>query len=381
MERGGAEGYAHTIARAAIARGWEVVVGSPAAEATAELTREFERAGATWQAVNIGRAATVFGRRPKPLVPWLEFLHAFSLFVHVRPDVSLIVLPGVASSFGVQMAAAVLGFPAASCFQLTPREMWKPGAIRARLLHWARTRSQAWISVSEHNASFVADAFGVPRDRLHVIYNGAPLQPEAVDRNAARHSLLNELQLPPDSSIILTVARLGIQKAHAVLLESIPHLLRHHANTHFVWIGEGEQRSALEARIEELGVGAHVHLLGFRHDVPRWLAASDLFAFPTHYEGLPFSLVEALAVGVPVLASAVSSIPEVLDGGAAGVLVTPNEPAAWSAAIGDLLDDPRRARSYAENGRVRAQRYSESRMTGDTLALLESLASGKSPVS
>lgn len=373
MERGGAEGYALTMARAAVARGFEVHVASPLAEATEGLVRDFEYAGAVWHALAIARAATVFGRRPKPLVPWVEFIHTLRLLVSLRPSALLIVLPGVQACFPVQAAAAMLRVPAASCFQLTPRAPWRPSHIRARLLRWARARRQAWISVSQHNAEFVSTAFDVPREELHIIPNGAPLHHDTLDRTTCREEKRRDLRLPPDAIIVLTVARLGIQKAHDILLEAVPHLIQHHANTHFVWIGEGEMREKLEQRIKELNVGARVHLLGFRNDVPRWLAACDIFAFPTHYEGLPFSMVEAMAMRLPVAASAVSSIPEVLDGGAAGLLVHPNEPAAWSAAIGSLLDDPRRARLLAATAHSRAQLYSEPRMVEQTLCLLESL--------
>jgi len=378
MERGGAEGYALTIARAAVSKGWQVEVASPAAEATRGLVEEFRSAGATWHALSIGRAATLLGRRPKPLVPLVEYVNSISLFRASRPDVALIVLPGIAACFPTQVAAATLGLPAVSCFQLTPRVEWRPGAFRSRLLAWARGRRQAWVSVSEHNAAYIAAAFGIPRDSLQVIYNGAPLASAVPDSTACRKSVRDELRLSPDARIVLTVARLGSQKAHEVLLDAIPQIVRNHPDTHFVWIGEGELRAALEEKISLLNVGSHVHLLGFRSDVPRWLAASDVFAFPTHYEGLPFSLVEAMAAGLPVVASSVSSIPEVLAGGTAGLLVDPNNAQTWTRALSEVLDDPRRARALAANARDRVQRYSESRMVADTLVLLESLAvSGK----
>jgi glycosyltransferase involved in cell wall biosynthesis len=192
-----------------------------------------------------------------------------------------------------------------------------------------------------------------------------------------RGGILEELGLSNDALLVLTVARLGMQKAHAVLLEAIPDILRLHPNVHFLWIGEGEQREALQQRIQTLGVGARVHLLGFRDDVPRYLAAADLFAIPTHYEGLPFSLVEAMAAGLPVVASVVSGIPEVLEDGAVGLLVEENTPESWRAGVCALLDDPARCAALGLAARHRAQHYDEARMTGDTLALLEHLAQAR----
>ncbi len=373
MERGGAEGYALTIARAAVSQGWQVDVASPPTEATRGLVDDFRAAGAVWHPLAIGRAATFFGRRPKPLVPFIEFVQSLRLLRRLRPDAALIVLPGVAACFPTQVAAAASGLPAVSCFQLTPRVEWKPSAVRSRLLSWARGRRQVWVSVSEHNASYVAAAFAIPQDSLRVIHNGAPLSSARLDVSASRKSVREELGLSAETKIVLTVARLGRQKAHEVLLDAIPLIVQKHPNTHFVWIGEGELRAELEEKISRLELRDHVHLLGFRTDVPRWLAASDIFAFPTHYEGLPFSVVEAMSAALPVVASCVSSIPEVLAGGTAGLLVEPNDAQSWARALGEVLDDPRRARSLAENARDRAQRYSESRMVADTLALLESL--------
>jgi glycosyltransferase involved in cell wall biosynthesis len=376
MERGGAEGYALTIARAALAIGWRVSVASPPAEGTRELVQTFQAIGAEWRPVGIGRGATVLGRRPKSLVPWIEGLNALRLFRQVRPDVALIVLPGPSACFAVQVAAALLRMPAASCFQLTPRAPWTASPLRQRLLAWARRRGQAWLCVSEHNAEFVAAAFAVPRVELRVIHNGTPLNSVARD-SKIRGGILEELGLSNDALLVLTVARLGMQKAHAVLLEAIPDILRLHPNVHFLWIGEGEQREALQQRIQTLGVGARVHLLGFRDDVPRYLAAADLFAIPTHYEGLPFSLVEAMAAGLPVVASVVSGIPEVLEDGAVGLLVEENTPESWRAGVCALLDDPARCAALGLAARHRAQHYDEARMTGDTLALLEHLAQAR----
>lgn len=374
MERGGAEGYALTIARGAVKQGHAVAVASPSAPGTAGLVQDFCDAGAVWHALSIGRAATIFGRRPRFLVPWIEFYHALRLLRSLRPGVLLIVLPGPAACFAVQMAAAIVGIPAASCFQLTPRVAWQPTSLRRVLLQWARHQRQAWISVSEHNRDFVSRAFGMPSHDVHVIHNGAPMSPAMESPERARADCRAEMGLGSDARILVTVARLGVQKAHVVLLESIPTIIEKHPDVCFVWIGEGEQRASLEKRVAELGLEAHVRLMGFRTDIPRWLGAADVFVFPTHYEGLPFSLVEAMAAGLPVVASSVSSIPEVLDHGKAGLLVEQNTAEAWGPALLSLLDDPTEAFAMGARGRARAALYSEATMVEQTLELLQQLA-------
>lgn len=369
MERGGAEGYALTIARAALARGWSVEVGAPTAVATESLTREFHAIGAAWQELRIGRAATLLGKRPRFLVPWLELLSTLRRLRRARADVMLIVLPGIASCFPVQVAAALCGVPALSCFQLTPRQPWIASTWRRACLRWARRHRQAWTCVSEHNRNFVAQAFAVPVEELLLIRNGAPLAPlPTVDRAA----LLRTLDIPESARIVLSIARLGVQKAHAVLLEGIALLPPDYADVHFVWLGEGEQRPALEARIHALGLRERVHLPGFAV-APPWLAVADAFAFPTWYEGLPFSLVEAMAAGVPVAASNVSSIPEVLDDGRAGLLVE-NQPQAWADVVVQLLTEGDTRDKRVAAARAVAAQFDEQSMIELTLGALAKLA-------
>lgn len=375
IERGGAEGYALTMARAALGAGWKVEAASPPAEAVRELLREFEQAGAVWHPLRIGRAAAIFGRRPRPLVPIVAFIHSLRILWRLRPDALLIVLPGPAACFPTQLAAAVLGLPGACCFQLTPRAAWRPSALRRRCAAWARARGQRWVCVSQHNRDYIARVFRVDMDSLAVIPNGAAFTASSLDPVVARSTIRERLGLPGNARIILTVARLGVQKAHAVLLEAIPEILARHPDAHFVWLGEGEQRDALSARVAELGLTRHVHMPGFQNDIPDWLRAADIFAFPTHYEGLPFSLVEAMAAGLPVAASRESSIPEILEEGESGVLVE-NTAEAWSNALSELLADAARCEMLRARARLRAKDFDETRMTQATLKLLEACARG-----
>lgn len=212
-------------------------------------------------------------------------------------------------------------------------------------------------------------------DSLAVIPNGAAFTASSLDPVVARSTIRERLGLPGNARIILTVARLGVQKAHAVLLEAIPEILARHPDAHFVWLGEGEQRDALSARVAELGLTRHVHMPGFQNDIPDWLRAADIFAFPTHYEGLPFSLVEAMAAGLPVAASRESSIPEILEEGESGVLVE-NTAEAWSNALSELLADAARCEMLRARARLRAKDFDETRMTQATLKLLEACARG-----
>jgi glycosyltransferase involved in cell wall biosynthesis len=183
--------------------------------------------------------------------------------------------------------------------------------------------------------------------------------------------------IPRNATLILTVARLGKQKAHEVLLQAIPSITAKHSHVYFLWLGEGEERETLARQLQESGLSSRVAMPGYSSEVRDWLYSCDLFVLPTHYEGLPFSLVEAMAAGCPIAASAVSSIPEVLEQGAAGKLVPDNTPAAWATAINQLLDNPDEMAALGERAKARAARYSEDTMVGETLSLLSQLAEGK----
>lgn len=371
MERGGAEGYALAIARGAVAAGSEVSVAFPPCDVTRSLVHDFKEAGAHYLPLSIGRAAMILGRRPRMLVPWIECFHTLRAIARIRPDAMLAVLPGPAACFGVLVAAALLQVPAAACLQLTPLQSWSPSPLRRRLLRWAAARGQRWIAVSTQNLKYIKQAFYLPDGLLHLIYNGAPQNTNKPQHT--REALMEQWQIPAAATLVLTAARLAPQKAHEVFLDAAPAILHEHPHVHFVWLGDGELRETLAAKIEQLGLGQHFTLTGFSPQVSDWLRACDLYALPTHYEGLPFSLVEAMAAGCPVVASAVSSIPEVLNEGQAGRMVE-NTPGAWAAAVNGLLAHPAERSAVAAAAKARAAAFSEATMVADTLALISQLA-------
>jgi glycosyltransferase involved in cell wall biosynthesis len=143
------------------------------------------------------------------------------------------------------------------------------------------------------------------------------------------------------------------------------------ADVHFVWFGEGECRAALERERTRLGLTDHVHLLGFRENARAWIPQFNLFALASYLEGLCTSLLDAQALGVPIVATAVGGIPEVVSDGHTGRLVPPRDPDALAAAMLDALADPPRRNSWAARALETVQAFDAARMVEGTLGVYE----------
>ena len=155
------------------------------------------------------------------------------------------------------------------------------------------------------------------------------------------------------------VAALRPEKAHEVLLDAVALMAAAGRRVRVVLAGEGPRRGALGQRAEALGINDRVDFLGIRRDVAQLLHASDVVVLPSHdvVETLPLSLLEAMACGIPVIASRVGSVPEVVIDGETGLLITPGNPAELGAAIAATLDDEAGARRRAELARERVETY------------------------
>ncbi|HZJ56516.1 MAG TPA: glycosyltransferase family 4 protein [Myxococcaceae bacterium] len=217
-----------------------------------------------------------------------------------------------------------------------------------RLARWAARFTSGVAATSGPLAEHIRAA--APRTPVHVIPNGIPVgpPPTLAERLAARRAL----ELPDGAQVVAFVGRLSPEKAPEVLLQAV-----RGTDMRVVVAGEGPLRPSLEAEAR----GAQVRFLGFVPDVGRVLAAADVLALPSRTEGLPMAVLEAMAAGVPVVASAVGSLPEVLGDGA-GVLVPPGEVAALRLALEQLARPELRA-ALASAARTRVEsRYGVAAM-------------------
>jgi glycosyltransferase involved in cell wall biosynthesis len=375
-QRGGAEEYALTIAKAAVEQGWTVHAAFPRTEGTAALIQDFQASQVTYH-----RLVAPLGGDAK-LSPWLNALwqcfFIVILLLKVRPHVAQITLPSILHSFGSILACSCFKVPTLVVFQLAPT----PILLRSHTLKaygWARARNQKWLAVSEQNRKSICKTFQIPLEDVLCVYNGAALNPisrvTATEMENLRQQVLQELNIPHDHQIILTVGRLTEQKGYQDLIPVIPSITQEFPNLTFVWAGEGELRSQLVQQLKDYNATSAVQLLGYRSDVSRLLAAADLFIFPSHNEGLPFALLEAMAHGLPILASNASSIPEIVTPGVHGLLFSAGNQPELLTALRWALRHPKEMQKMAENAQLRVQTFSQERMLRETLMILRNLAS------
>ena len=177
---------------------------------------------------------------------------------------------------------------------------------------------------------------------ISLIYNGVDLA--RYSEQAACPTLLSEYQIPAGAPIVGVVARLEAEKGHPTLLEAWPAVLGAAPDARLLVVGEGSQRELLEAQASSLGLldgrSSSITFTGRRDDVPAVTAALDVAVLPSYREAQGLSILEAMALSRPVVASAVGGIPEMIDDGRTGLLVPPHDPGALAAAIVKLIENP-----------------------------------------
>ena len=197
------------------------------------------------------------------------------------------------------------------------------------------------ISVSEEARLYHIQISGSSAEQVATIYNGIDLSAflnmdYAVERDAVRA----ELGIPLDANVLVTVAVLRPPKGIQYMIRALPAVLSSHPNTYYLIVGSGSHHDALIEEVNKADVSEQVIFAGMRKDVPRLLAASDVFLLPTLTEALPTVLAEAMAAKLPVVASQVGGIPEMILDGQNGFLVAPGDLDGLSSACIRLLENP-----------------------------------------
>jgi glycosyltransferase involved in cell wall biosynthesis len=240
---------------------------------------------------------------------------------------------------------------------------WEGGGRRL-LNRWTVPLATHVVAVSDRVAAYAAREFRIPPDRLSTIVNGVDLdhfRPALRDRDAG----------PP---VIGCTARLHRKNDHATLLRAFARLSARWPEARLLLVGRGPEQSRLQALADALGVSPRVHLLGEQPDVAPYLAQMDLYVQTSVAEGMPNSVLEAMATGLPVVATAVGGTPEVVADGETGFLVAPGDPSALADAIARLLADPRLAEAFGRAGRARVEaHFGEKVMLQRVEALLDRL--------
>lgn len=263
--------------------------------------------------------------------------------------------------FWGRIAAAAAGVPAiASALHSTG---WPDGV--GRLNRRLTGLTDAFIAVAGSHGDFLRDFERFPRDKVVVIPNGVDCDRFRPDP-AAGPDVRHELGLSPETPLVTIVAALRPEKNHGMFVDVCERVGRVRPDSHFVVVGDGPCRPSIERAAAERGVADRLHLLGTRHDTPRLLAATDVFALTSLNEASPVSILEAMACGVPVVAPDVGSIRESVLDSQTGHLIPVNDADRMTAQVIDLLDNPdrRSAMSTAATTHVRRHASLDSMTEG-----------------
>ncbi len=226
--------------------------------------------------------------------------------------------------------------------------------------------------VSQLVANFVVKEVGIPRYKTIVIPNGIDMHD--FEYLPVKRQVRADLGLFRETALVGTVTRLAPVKRLDILLQAMALM----DDVPAVIVGGGPEHDRLETLSNQLGLMKQVHLVGYQSNVSKWLAAMDIFALTSDWEGMSNALLEAMAAGLPVVATAVGGTPEVVVDGVTGFLVPPRDPQALADAILRLLRDPELRQRMGEAGRARvAAHFSIEQMVHKTEALYEQLLAEK----
>ena len=190
-------------------------------------------------------------------------------------------------------------------------------------------------TVSDPVTRFLRDQIGIPLAKLQTIPNGV-----LVEAFQDAPGLARERFCWSDEDVVIgCVARLEAEKGHAILLTAFHQLQRRYPHAKLLIVGDGSLRTALQAQAQALGLDGAVQFLGARDDIPALLATCDVFVLASLKEGVPLSILEAMAAGKAVVASAVGSIPQIVSHGETGVLVSAGDAQALEYALASLVGD------------------------------------------
>lgn len=182
--------------------------------------------------------------------------------------------------------------------------------------------SNAIVSNSTAGRDY-AVARGAEEEDVAVVYNGRNIEQY---RTADPADLRSELDIPSEATVVGTVGRLVERKGHFDLLDAWPTIVAEIPDAHLVFVGDGRDRDRMTERVDSLGCADSVHFLGTRQDVPALLGAMDVFVFPSHYEGLPGAVIEAMAAELPIVATPVDGNSDLLENYRTGLFVDVQAP-------------------------------------------------------
>lgn len=230
----------------------------------------------------------------------------------------------------------------------------------------AYDHARAVVAVSQQLKNILVDSYSMPAHKISVIYNGVSSHAPVKTAEQSR----KDLGISADDIVITNVARLDHQKGQCHLIPAIKRIAEKYPRLKVLLVGDGPDREKTVRLVKESNLDTVVRILGFRSDVPDILSCSDIFVLPSINEGFPFSIVEAMAAGLPVIATDVGGNVEAVIDGVTGTVIPPSDVAALADAMDDLIANKEKRTDMGLKAESRAaSEFSLSNMINKTFAL------------
>ncbi len=286
--------------------------------------------------------------------------------------------------------AALVGILAALMVRPRPRivntaHILGTMALKKGPMHWAfRVYDRLLLGKGTDAVIVVSEAIRkeaqalniIPDQRLFAIQNGIRTERFDVSPDCAK-AVRDEFGIAPDQIMVVTVARIAPFKAIHILIQAAALLAPKHPNLRVVIVGDGQLRGEMEALAQSRGVTDVVRFAGVRRDIPKVLAAADIFALSSDCEGLPIAILEAMAAGLPIVSTAVDGIPEVVDR-QVGLLCPPQNAQALADQMTTVIENPDLRHKMGEAARARVNSlFSAQRMAANTSNLYFALLAAR----
>lgn len=361
-ERGGCEEYILTITKALYERGYDVHVAFPDKPGTLSLQKDFKSISKSYTPLRFSQFQS---KKIRKINLVRNIIKLIWLMLRINPKAIHLTLPWPDSGTEAILAAAILKIRTIVTFQLVNDQFKISPQLRKQYL-WAKNRNQYWVGVSKNTARLLAKTLGITEDSIYVINNGVSLT--TFSRKA--YSKNQPSENPSYNKSILTVARLSHQKGHDILLHAFSRISDKFPNYHLYFIGEGELAIPLRVLVKQLKIEDRVFFLGYKEDVRDWLASSDLFVLPSRSEGLPFCLLEAMAMELPVISSALDNLTNVVSDGHEGLLFEPENIEALTTKLTWALENESKMKEMAQHAKDKVEFFSSTKMAQETIDLL-----------
>jgi glycosyltransferase involved in cell wall biosynthesis len=381
-EFGGVAHYNHNVLLALAAQGYRVTCVQPRSESP--MTKEQAAAGVKHEWIGYDPTAN-FTRSIT------DSADAEAIFNRLDADLVLFSDCCVVSNLAAKHVLVTRGIPYLIVVHSAAKHLAEKFRGCLGVVAKQHAYAQAVVAVSGESLHCLRTLFGTPADKGRVIHNGRPAKYFALPSAETTARLRAEMNIPGDGVICFSAARLTAMKGFQHILSAAASLkpTPYWGKLYFVWAGDGELKAELQKHVHALGLTDRFRLLGQRWDVADLYGASDMFVLPSHFEGMPLTIMEAMARRVPVIASAVGGIPEEL--GDTGCLVadpgTHTELAVKGLVegIARWIANPEERREKAKKTHARAMELFReelmlSRITGLVAEILKNLPEKRAAV-